>query len=166
VYNATESFHSSAATHLSSAKQATQGIVEQGTREDRPTGSTPSKRAWKYVDRWDLAKPRDALLREWRQSGTSTAGDDTFTAEHLPLPDDEEDVDATAAEETRSPPPEEEVSPVLMSSVSSTSSASTIALPPVPVAKIIEQLPKSGIPIKGTLTERPTNVPTRSRRIR
>ncbi|EIN07350.1 kinesin-domain-containing protein [Punctularia strigosozonata HHB-11173 SS5] len=205
LYNMTESFHSSATSYVSSARQATQAIVEQGTREDRPTGATPSKRSWKYVDRWELAKPRDALLRDWRQNGSSSVGDETFTAEHLPLPDDEEDVDVAdeapfslldedtpiavrvettpispPLEEMPSSPPRQEVlaeeapssllnedmSPALASSVSSVSSASTIAPPVVPLKKIVGKLSKSGLPKMGTLRERSSNVPARSRRVR
>ncbi|KAI6108999.1 P-loop containing nucleoside triphosphate hydrolase protein [Pisolithus croceorrhizus] len=46
------------------------------TREDVPTGMTPRKRVWEYVDKWELTKNRDALLQSWRQ-GHSTATSNT-----------------------------------------------------------------------------------------
>lgn len=39
--------------------------MENGTREDAPTGSTPRKRAWEYDDEWELTGTREAVLRDW-----------------------------------------------------------------------------------------------------
>ncbi|KAH9916554.1 hypothetical protein B0H21DRAFT_851329 [Amylocystis lapponica] len=63
----TETFRGAAAAHLSNLRQTTQTLVEQGTREDMPTGSTRRKHSWNYVDEWQLTQTREVLLKDWRQ---------------------------------------------------------------------------------------------------
>lgn len=67
LQSAMESFHSTGVSHLSAAREAIQALVEQGTREDVPTGITPRKRRWEFTDTWERTKPREAILREHRQ---------------------------------------------------------------------------------------------------
>ncbi|OSX65083.1 hypothetical protein POSPLADRAFT_1133699 [Postia placenta MAD-698-R-SB12] len=86
---AMEQYHSAAVSHISGLRQATHSIVEDGAKEDRPTGTTPRKRSWNYVDEWELTGSREALLKERRRRGVSNACGETFLAEHLPLPEEE-----------------------------------------------------------------------------
>lgn len=169
---ATDVYGSASNGHLTSLRHATQSLVQDGMKEDMPTGSTPRKRTWDYEDQWELTKSRDLLLKDWRRRGHSQAKSETFLAEHLPLPDEavEEEgevemvVDSgtpeEVIEETITPPPEDlppQVQP-LSSSASSTSSAI-----PAPVTAGLKKptqgvLSKLGIRPVGTLTERSTNV--------
>lgn len=47
---------------LSTVHETAITLLDKGTREDVPTGETPQKKQWKYVDHWKLAKPREQLL--------------------------------------------------------------------------------------------------------
>jgi len=138
--NITRTYHSSAAKQLSSTQQAAQALAEQGARPDAPTGTTPRRRVWQYVDQWELTKSRDDLLGSWKHKGISAASSDTFLAEHLPLPaEDEHDEAMTVAEEPKSPTVESgEVSPVvsplgLVGSLSSSASSSNSVPAPLGV---------------------------------
>lgn len=190
--SATSSYNSAATAHISTLRQVTESLIETGTREDNPTGNTPRKRMWQYRDEWELTKSRDVVLREWRKRGVSAKGSETFLAEHLPLPDgDEEEVatddgDAVMKEADEADEVEEEF--LARSAASSLSSSSTIASvtirqkcpppPPIPAPPIpapvlkpahkrTSSIPsKSGLPTMGTLTERPTNIFGGRRRIR
>lgn len=185
----TDTYHNTAAMHLSSTQQATQAVVQQGARDDAPTGTTPRKRVWQYVDQWELTKNRDELLKAWRERGISGVGSETFAAEHLPLPEDEEDSDRIvnldydmAVDDARSPtdtrnsdepegidPLESPIAVSLASSASSSSMpipAHTHCEPPALASKKTTRSQKSGLPIAGTLTDRPTNVLARPRRAR
>ncbi|KII88479.1 hypothetical protein PLICRDRAFT_161615 [Plicaturopsis crispa FD-325 SS-3] len=168
-------YHNAASNHLSSVEHATRSIVEEGTHEDSPTGTTPRKRVWQYVDQWEVTKPREKILKAWRQKGVSNAGNETFVAEHLPLPEEEEDADTTEGDDVPGTPRVEPIdepesippveSPLAMSIASSTSSTSGIARPTMPPPKMTRAASgaKSGLPTLGTLTDRPTNVGTRRR---
>ncbi|GLB34934.1 putative kinesin-domain-containing protein [Lyophyllum shimeji] len=85
----TASYRAAVATNLASLEAASDALSEMGAREDVPTGATPRRRSWNYVDHWDLTKPRDTILRDWREQGISNVGSETFLAEHLPLPEDD-----------------------------------------------------------------------------
>ena len=47
---------------LSGVHDTAVSLIEKAAKEDVPTGHTPQKRQWKYVDHWSLAKPREELL--------------------------------------------------------------------------------------------------------
>lgn len=176
---AMEQYHSAAVSHISGLRQATHSIVEDGAKEDRPTGTTPRKRSWNYVDEWELTGSREALLKERRRRGISNACGETFLAEHLPLPEEEAPEDGVhegmlvdeepeamdEPEDSENVPPSEDPPPSFKSSSSSTSSSSTATSTTLPQQTMfgIKKLAngpfsKSGLPIKGTLTERPANV--------
>ncbi|KAI6022678.1 kinesin motor domain-containing protein [Pisolithus marmoratus] len=70
--NSVELYHKAASGELNTLQDMTRSLVDQGTREDVPTGMTPRKRVWEYVDKWELTKSRDILLQSWRQ-GHSTS---------------------------------------------------------------------------------------------
>lgn len=51
---------------MATLRHATRALLESGTREDVPTGTTPPrKRAWEYEETWERTKSRDEVLREW-----------------------------------------------------------------------------------------------------
>jgi kinesin family protein 11 len=47
---------------LESIEQASNNLLSKGIKEDTPTGSTPRKRKWQYVDDWSLTASRNELL--------------------------------------------------------------------------------------------------------
>ncbi|KAJ3845075.1 kinesin 2 [Lentinula raphanica] len=139
----TSSYQTATASQLAIVQKATLGLSDQATKEDIPTGSTPRKRTWRYVDEWELTEDRSTLLRAWRDQGMSGVGSETFLAEHLPLPVDDEDLQEdpelmhvnTEPIESRaqSPSPSEQEVPfvnALQSSSSSTSSTIPAPLQP------------------------------------
>ncbi|KAJ6496722.1 kinesin 2 [Mycena vitilis] len=138
----TETYHKISRGELSSATNATKSLAEHGTKADTSTGSTPRKRVWQYVDQWELTQSRADLLQKWRETGVSSAGSETFLAEHRPLPEaetEDEDLDVMAVDEEVKSPLSESYSSDSPLAVSLASSASSIALPPprqqIPVAK-------------------------------
>jgi len=188
----TQTYHSTTSAQISTLRQVTETLVEAGTREDKPTGDTPRKRTWKYQDQWELTKSRDMVLKEWRQRGASARHSETFLAEHLPLPDGDDqeagtdDGDAVMGEADEAEEVEGEVlARSIASSSSSSSTAASVTIrqkcfspppipgPPVPapvlkpVHKRTSSIPnKSGLPTLGTLTDRPTNIFGGRRRVR
>ena len=56
-------------------RKMTDSLVDKGSREDLPTGSTPRKRVWQYTDNWELTKDRDAII-QGRKRGTIQPQDD------------------------------------------------------------------------------------------
>lgn len=63
----TKSYTSTSTAHISSLQKHTQLLMEQGTRQDPPTGTTPRKRRWQYVEKWERTQSRSELLREFRR---------------------------------------------------------------------------------------------------
>jgi len=111
--NCTETINS----HLSSLQKGVVSLVEEGTREDMPTGSTPRKRNWQYVDHWDLTKSREELLRTRRREGKGI----------------QSSIDEETADEEDSSTADMEDEAVTASLHSSTSSSETLAsAPPLP----------------------------------
>ncbi|KAG9318495.1 kinesin-domain-containing protein [Chiua virens] len=185
-----ERHHKMVTSGLGAIQQTSRSLLEQATREDIPTGMTPRKRAWEYVDNWELTQNRDVILRSWR--GTSISTTPLSVAQPLPgdcleishsdvqtedeeTPEVEEaDGDVTA---TICPALESETlrprTPPVVSLSSSTSSTATLAVPPElpvpPVIRLKKTRSKSGLPTTvGALIDRPTNILGQrgSRRIR
>ncbi|KAJ7900687.1 hypothetical protein B0H14DRAFT_3752992 [Mycena olivaceomarginata] len=97
--SATETYHKMSRNELSSATNVAKALAELGAQPDTPTGTTPRKRVWQYVDQWELKKSRGELLQTWRETGASATGCRTFLAQHRPLPEvgpEEKDGDAMA----------------------------------------------------------------------
>ena len=156
-----------ATTTLGNVRRTTQTLVTEATREDKPTGLTPRKRSRKDIQDFPPTENRDTLIRRFRSKGISSVGSETFLAEHLPLPENEEvaspalaatvvaspiDSDENRPEITRDPTP-----PVAKSLASSSSSSTTDTAPSIKAPS------KSSLPAVGTLTERSTNVGVRTR---
>ncbi|KAF5365630.1 hypothetical protein D9758_003326 [Tetrapyrgos nigripes] len=74
-------YNDTTGNHLSSLKTAITSLVHEGTQEDAPTGSTPRKRNWQYIDHWDLTKSREELLNARRQDHVSSTEDEEMPAE-------------------------------------------------------------------------------------
>lgn len=112
------------------------------------------------MDQWELTKSRDVLLKEWRGKGVSNVGSDTFVAEHLPLPDDQEDEDEDGMMIL------DGVNvPDNFSTVDSMASSSS-SLSARPISRNSIAVKKSAVPVQksGTLTDsRVNNVRTASR---
>ncbi|KAJ7109400.1 kinesin 2 [Mycena epipterygia] len=132
----TDTYHKISRNELSSAKNATKALAEHGANPDTSTGATPKKRVWQYVDQWELTRSRGELLETWRNTGISSAGSETFLAEHRPLPEVEAEEDEMVVDEE--PLTESSSSSPSPAAVSLASSASSTAAPPlrqIPVAK-------------------------------
>lgn len=167
----TETFRTGATKHLSEIYQNTQTLSDHGAREDMPTGTTPRKRSWHFADEWSLTQSREVILRDWRRRGSVSSRSESALSDH-PISEEpgleaeagsaaEDDADAMSQADEQdetitmnSPPPIKS----LASSTSSSSSLSSIPVaPPKGIKKSLGTL-KSGLPTRGTLTERPTNV--------
>lgn len=185
--SACDSHRVAASTHHANLYDATQALVENAMKEDTPTGLTPRKRRWEYMDEWSLTETRDILLKNWRRQGSGTAKRQKSPADHLSPPDGDEDQEEDQNEEAENVPAEKDIemeteelkidpetlplssSPPLTLS-SSHSSTSTAVLPAptrtetLPKRKTSEYL-KSGLPTLGLLTERPANIVVNRRRV-
>ncbi|KAI6005931.1 P-loop containing nucleoside triphosphate hydrolase protein [Pisolithus albus] len=170
--NSAELYHKTVSGELNTLQDMTRSLVDQGTREDVPTGMTPRKRVWEYVDKWELTKNRDALLQSWRQ-GHSTANSnvasvpETFSLSNVV----EETVEQMAPVENEPLPGEPAAkaattpSAVTLSLPTATSPVVPPPMPPPPVKTVVA---KSGLPALAALADRPTNIlgPRGSRRMR
>jgi kinesin family protein 11 len=136
---------------------------------------------WQYVDQWELTQSRDTVLKAWRQRSGLNANDDAFTKENLPPKAEDTDDEDEGPEEAMivdtivsSLDQHQSAGPDIFAAelpvaVSLASSASSTSIPiPQPPSKHKMSGTKSGLPILGTLTDRPTNVITygASRRVR
>jgi kinesin family protein 11 len=158
--NGTKEYQNTTSTQLESISGAIEALAVQGAHEDVPTGTTPRKRVWEYVDKWELTKSRDVVLQAWREQSVSKFGSKTFLAEHLPLPEEGDDLeeDTTTIFTPKSPvSPEPENIPsavgspdALLSSLSSTTS-NAVPAPRLPLKKAPSH--RKGIPSLGTLTD-------------
>lgn len=185
--NELESHRTVGTSHLTALRQAGQALVDQGMKEDLPTGATPRKRSWDIAERWSLTN-RETVLSDFRRKSLPSAGtrNEPLMEEQLSLPegndmDSEADdyemgaesgLEGDAGEESDDDDEMEEgqddtikvTSPLqvqvksLASSTSSSSSTGSIA----PTAPSLLKRPvptlKSGLPTRGTLTERSTNL--------
>ncbi|KAF8559590.1 kinesin-domain-containing protein [Imleria badia] len=194
--DSTERHHKMVTTGLSAIQQTSRSLHDQATREDIPTGMTPRKRDWEYVDNWELTKNRDMILQSWRGGITSANITPLSVAQSLPeelqntpygdvetdgedTPGDDEldgDVTATILPSAPASVVPRLPTPPLVSLSSSTSSSATLPvsqqlpLIPHPVAVLKKTTAaKSGLPTTmGALVDRPTNIlgPRGSRRVR
>ncbi|KAF8503536.1 kinesin-domain-containing protein [Russula emetica] len=67
-----QGYQKSASEHLASMREMTNSLVDQGSREDSPTGSTPRKRVWQYTDNWELTKERETIIQDWKRRGVQS----------------------------------------------------------------------------------------------
>lgn len=120
--------------------------MKQGTVEDAPTGSTPRKKAWNYVDQWELTKGRDELLRLHREEIATNYDAD------VQLDEEEEDTptESVPAMEQWSPTAPSTSATPLLSSTSSTSSAVPHPQLRPPKPKVFGHVPGTGPPLMDT----------------
>ncbi|KAF9464724.1 kinesin 2 [Collybia nuda] len=172
---ATNTYQNATSSQLGSISGALEGLVAEGTREDIPTGTTPRKRVWEYVDQWELTQSREAVLQTWKEQGASKVGPGTLPAEHISLPEESDDLGddtittfplrnsfSTELENV----PSGVSSPDALSPHSSTSvSLDVVPMPRLPLKKAPGH--RKGIPSLGTLTDSRNIYTTRgSRRAR
>jgi kinesin family protein 11 len=60
-------------------RKMTDSLVEQGSRADLPTGSTPRKRVWQYTDSWELTKDRDTIIQGWKRRDAQSQEDESYS---------------------------------------------------------------------------------------
>ena len=164
----------------------TNSLVDQGSREDLPTGSTPRKRVWQYTDNWELTKEREAIIQDWKRTGIQSqeSGSDTESSssrrriprerspanlKQLPLPNVAVAAQLEDISELQDPMPPpyleadpERPPPSNIPLLLDPSVIQPIALPltvsnPATKAKI-GKAGSDAIPAMGTLTERSTNL--------
>ena len=92
----TTAYNEAATIDLASIQQSTRALAVQGMREDTPTGLTPRKRVWQYVDQWGLTQSRDTVLNARRQRGGSN---DILVDKNLPLQADAKEDDNAEGED-------------------------------------------------------------------
>ena len=164
----------------------TDSLVEQGGREDLPTGSTPRKRVWQYTDSWELTQDRDAIIQGWKRKAVQSQEDDSDaesppapalrdvprlppsdSLKQVPLPSVTVQPENISVPLDPMPPPYLEADPqqppTSNHSIQLASSiVPTIALPSTGSNPAIKtKLGKAGsevVPAMGTLTERSTNL--------
>ncbi|KXN89241.1 Kinesin-like protein bimC [Leucoagaricus sp. SymC.cos] len=123
------SYYDSLNNDLASLRDTNRRLAEHGARPDVPTGSTPRKKTWQYVDRWDLTQNRETLLRKQTSQGSISKRSNTDTVENIPLPPDEDN--DTSEHSIQQLPPQNSLPPsqIPRSPTPSTSSGSTMATP-------------------------------------
>ncbi|KAG1753481.1 P-loop containing nucleoside triphosphate hydrolase protein [Suillus lakei] len=139
-------------SRLASLHQTARALLDQGTREDIPTGMTPRKRAFEYVDQWELTQSRDAILQSRRQGEPTRHASEPPPSQHLRSPFE------TLSEQMEVDTP-----------VDKYSDESRAPVPPSPPAVSLSKptILKSGLPTMGALVDRPPNtLRNPSRRIR
>lgn len=173
-------YHKSASEHLASMRKTTESLIDQGTREDLPTGSTPRKRIWQYTDDWELTKDRDTVIQLWKRKAVQSQ-DDGSDLRRLPLAPSSSSSDGLAQPLLSSvvqptgildqsdldplPPPyleaDPEKPPTSKFSIPLLPAAAPAVPPPASVSNMKTKNMKPGsddLPVMGTLTERSTNL--------
>jgi len=174
-------------------REMTNSLVDRGSKEDLPTGSTPRKRVWQYTDNWELTKERETIIEDWKRRGVQSqdSGSDSESSssrrriprerspaslKQLSLPSVAAQPEDISELQDPLPPPYLEADPGRPPPSSlplslAPSIIQPIALPstvsnPTTKAKIVKA-GSGAIPAMGTLTERSTNLMySRARRVR
>ncbi|KAG2157121.1 P-loop containing nucleoside triphosphate hydrolase protein [Suillus clintonianus] len=157
-------------SRLASLHQTARSLLDQGTREDVPTGMTPRKRGWEYVDEWELTQSRDVILQSRRQGEPMRHASEPPPSQHPQSPVEtlSEQMEVDALIDECSDEPQIPVPPSPLTSSTATLTEIPIA-PPVVVPRVLKKPAtlKSGLPTMGTLVDRPPNTMRNgSRRIR
>lgn len=172
---------SAAASHMSSVQQRNKRILEEGTRQNPPTGTTPQKRKWSYVDKWERTQSRADLLRGYRRQ-RSTPAFDTYplaspiqaTTEEQELENIEEESEAPELQESGSVEVEntgqQTVSKVAVKEEPQSDQQRLLeAPPPVPPPADEPEAPKpapTSIPTAPKLARRESGIPTKTLPVR
>ncbi|KAG9087399.1 kinesin motor protein cin8 [Ceratobasidium sp. 370] len=67
-------------THVTSLQQISKGLLSDVKNQDVPTGQTPRKRRWDYVDSWALTGDRETVLRAWKNRDATPSLTASITA--------------------------------------------------------------------------------------
>lgn len=148
-------FVSSAESHVSTLREHTHLLTEHATRQNPPTGTTPRKRQWQYVDKWERTQERDDILREHR-GRRGVVSPKTFNSIRLPgLVDESMPLSPTAEDEDMKVESDVQSNP--LSSSESLSDGSLEDRPSVPRSHSTVA-PLKSVPLRPLLQERSTNI--------
>ncbi|KAG2349879.1 kinesin-domain-containing protein [Suillus weaverae] len=171
--DAIEKHGNNTTSRLTSLHQTARSLLDQGTREDIPTGMTPRKRAWEYVDEWELTQSRDAILQSRRQGEPTRHASEPPPSqdpvETLPQQMEVDTPDDAWSDEPQALAPPSPPAVSLSSLTSSTATLTEIPVAPLAVPRMLKKPAtlKSGLPTLGALVDRPPNtLRNPSRRIR
>jgi kinesin family member 11 len=160
-------------------RKMTDSLVDQGSREDLPTGSTPRKRVWQYTDSWELTKDRDTIIEGWKWRAVQSQDDECASSSRCPSPVLPRDSVMQNVQDTPRPANvAEQLSPLPPPYVESNVEEPPTSNFPLPMAPLVvpalvpavalpaavsnstmkTKIGKSVIPAMGTLTERSTNL--------
>jgi kinesin family member 11 len=166
-------------------RQMTNSLVDQGSREDLPTGTTPRKRVWQYTDNWELTKEREAIVQDWKRRGArpQDSGSDSESSssrrripreqrspaslKQVPLPSVAPQPEDISELQDPLPPPYLEADPERPPPSNLPLSLAPSAFHPIALPSTVSnpttkaKIGKAGsdaMPAMGTLTERSTNL--------
>lgn len=165
-------------------REKTNSLVNQGSREDLPTGSTPRKRVWQYTDNWELTKERETIIEDWKRRGAQSqdSGSDSESTssrrriprdrspaslKQLPLPSVAAQPEDISELQDPLPPPYLEADPERPTPSNLPLSLASSVIQPIALPSVVSnpatkaKIGKAGsdaIPAMGTLTERSTNL--------
>lgn len=153
-----DGYHKAASKDLMSSEQTARSLIDEGTREDTPTGLTPRKRVWQFVDQWELTKSRETVLQSWRLGSRDNLSPcDTFSQRPLPV----EEVIMEDPPLPSHPPDTMEVdepdSPTAISLESSAASSVAVPLPPLQLRAPIKRKPSASLMPKAPALMERTN---------
>lgn len=66
--------------NIDTLQKTASAILDKGMRDDQPTGETPQKRQWNYVEQWPLAPSRDQIVQ-----GLKPIADEVVVEEATPV---------------------------------------------------------------------------------
>ncbi|CAE7232190.1 unnamed protein product [Rhizoctonia solani] len=82
--NACQTHKLSVDSHISTLEQTSRGLLSDVKTQVMPTGHTPRKRKWDYIDSWALTGEREDILRAWKnRDPTPSLATSITTAEDL-----------------------------------------------------------------------------------
>ena len=67
VTQSTRNHQQTLSQEISTISRAASHLVQDGIKDDIPTGETPRKRKWQYPTDWTVTESREAVLGSWRQ---------------------------------------------------------------------------------------------------
>jgi kinesin family protein 11 len=137
--NATKEYHKTASSNLLSLHSASETLSEDYAQDDTPTGATPRRRTWDYVDQWNLTKSRETVLKAWREQTTSPTQARSSQDEETPILDDSEVIEEPETAE-------------LLEELNESENVPIRAYDPSAQIKITA-IDKKSVPLLGTLTD-------------
>jgi hypothetical protein len=66
--------------HIAALEQTSRDLLSDVKTQDTPTGQTPRKRRWDYVDSWALTDDRETILQAWRNRDPTPSLSTSITA--------------------------------------------------------------------------------------